>query len=118
MQDERNRHRISKKIWSSKGGLFIMSGFASVKNGQKGGRPRYSNNNKIQIPDIEFVILTPEQYGSLIEKYGFELLKKAINVLEEWLKTSPQADRYRGKNNYAHFRADGWVINSAKFKNL
>ena len=38
-----------------------MSGFASVKNGQKGGRPRYSNNNKIQIPDIEIVILTPEQ---------------------------------------------------------
>ena len=95
-----------------------MSGFSSVKNGQKGGRPRYSINDKIQIPDIEFVILTPDQYGSLLEKYGFELLKKAINILEDWLKTSPQAEKYRGKNNYAHFRADGWVINSAKFKNL
>lgn len=91
-----------------------MSGFSSIENGKKGGRPVYNKETRISLPNIEFVILTPNQYGSLIEKYGFELLKKALLILEDWLKTSPQGEKYRGKNNYAHFRADGWVINSAK----
>ncbi len=87
---------------------------ASIENGKKGGRPKYAPDNKASIPDINIVILTPKQYGSLIEKYGYELLSRALNVLEAWLKTSPEAAKYRGKNNYAHFRSDGWVINSAK----
>ena len=71
-----------------------MSGYSSIENGKKGGRPKYD--------------------GSLIEKYGYELLRKALLILEEWLKSSPEGEKYRGKNNYAHFRSDGWVINSAK----
>lgn len=91
-----------------------MSGYSSVQNGKKGGRPKYNNELKIQLPEINLVILTPNQYNSLIEKYGYQLLNKALTILENWLQTSPQAEKYRGKNNYAHFRADGWVINSAK----
>lgn len=91
-----------------------MSGNSSIENGKKGGRPKYDHKIKIQLPEINLVILTPNQYDSLIEKYGYELLSKALSILENWLQTSPQAEKYRGKNNYAHFRADGWVINSAK----
>ncbi len=94
-----------------------MSGKISVQNGKKGGRPKYDSSIKIDIPNINLVILTPRQYGSLVEKYGYELLHRAVCILEAWLKTSPQGEKYRGKNNYAHFRADGWLINSAKFKN-
>ena len=79
-----------------------------------GGTQKYDSEVKISLPDIDFVILTPTQYGSLIEKYGYELLRKALLILEEWLKSSPEGEKYRGKNNYAHFRSDGWVINSAK----
>ena len=89
---------------------------ASKINGRKGGRPKYEANLRIELPEINFVILTPNQYGSLIERYGYELIQNALNILENWLKTSPSAEKYRGKNNYAHFRSDGWVINSAKTK--
>lgn len=92
-----------------------MSGDSSKINGKKGGRPKYSSELRETVPDINFVILTPAQYVSLVEKYGYELLRKALFILEDWLKSSPEGEKYRGKNNYAHFRSDGWVINSAKF---
>ena len=87
----------------------------SKLNGKKGGRPKQNSEIRIEIPDIDLVILTPTQYGSLLEKYGYELLRKALIILDEWLKSgSKYAERYRGKNNYAHFRSDGWVVNEAK----
>ena len=93
-----------------------MDRSASIENGKKGGRPRYGASVRATIPDVDIVILTPKQYGSLIEKYGYELLNKALKIFETWLKTSPEAGKYRGKNNYAHFRSDGWVINSARYE--
>lgn len=85
------------------------------KNGQKGGRPKQDSNIRIELPDINLVILTPNQYSSLLEKYGYELLRKALFILEEWLsRGSKDSRRYVGKNNYAHFRSDGWVVNEAK----
>ena len=93
-----------------------MSKNTSKRNGKKGGRPVSNNCIRIEIPDIEFVILTSNQYFTLIKKYGEALLNKALQILEEWLKTSPKGTKYRGKNNYAHFRSDGWVINTAKMK--
>ena len=117
MQNERNSNRISEKIRQTGGGKLIMCGEISAENGKKGGRPKYNNKIRIDIPNVNLVILTPEQYGSLIEKYGYELLHKAVLILESWLKTSPQGEKYRGRNNYAHFRADGWLINCAKTKN-
>jgi hypothetical protein len=91
-----------------------MSGKISIKNGKKGGRPVYGENLRIDIPSVEFVILTPSQYETLLEKYGYKLLVTALSILENWLKSNPNGLKYRGKNNYGHFRADGWVINSAR----
>ena len=51
-------------------------------NGQKGGRPKQDPKIRIELPDIDLVILTPSQYGSLLEKYGYELLRKALFILE------------------------------------
>ena len=66
------------------------------------------------IPNINLVILTEHQYNTLIERYGVILFQKALSIFDEWLETSPVGSKYIGKNNYAHFRADGWVINMAK----
>lgn len=90
----------------------------SQSNGLKGGRPKQDSKIRIELPDIEMVILTPNQYNSLIEKYGYELLRKAISILDQWLKYGgKKAEKYAGKNNYAHFRSDGWVINTARMEN-
>ena len=87
---------------------------ASRKNGKKGGRPSYNNINESELTNTTFVILTQNQYNTLLGKYGYKIIKKALMIFEQWLKSSPNAEKYRGKNNYGHFRADGWVINSAK----
>ena len=87
----------------------------SILNGKKGGRPDGSKYvATFVIPDINLVILTEHQYNVLVKRYGLMLIKKALLILDEWLKTSPIGCRYKGKNNYAHFRADGWLINEAK----
>ena len=91
-----------------------MSGNTSIINGQKGGRPKYDSNIRIKLNNIEFVILTPTQYDNLLNKYGRLFIDKAVSILENWLKSSPEGNKYIGKNNYAHFRSDGWVINSTK----
>lgn len=88
---------------------------SSKLNGFKGGRPKSNTDSKIDLPEINFVILTPSQYNSLLEKYGFELLRKGLKILDNWLGSgSPASHKYIGKNNYAHFRSDGWVMNTAK----
>ena len=92
----------------------MMSGYASILNGKKGGRPIANPKDKIKLPHVNLVILTANQYNNLINKYGKILLTKALYILEDWLYTSPQGHKYIGKNNYAHFRTDGWVINTAK----
>ena len=87
----------------------------SKRNGKKGGRPKQDSSIHIELPDIDLVILTPTQYGSLLEKYGYTLLEKAIKILDEWLLHGGKAsEKYIGKNNYAHFRSDGWLLNEAK----
>ena len=90
----------------------------SILNGKKGGRPKADFSLRVEIPEINFVILTPKQYNSLIEKYGYTLIDKALKILENWLTVSPEGGKYRDKNNYAHFRSDGWVINMAKRKDF
>ncbi len=83
-------------------------------NGNKGGRPRQDSQIYIKIPNVTIVNLTSNQYETLLKKYGCKILKTALKILDKWLKSgSPEAVRYVGKNNYAHFRADGWVINEA-----
>ena len=87
------------------------------QNGQKGGRPKQDSKIRIELPDTDLVILTPTQYGSLLEKYGYELLRKSLLIFDSWLKSgSKTSNKYVGKNNYAHFRSDGWIVNEAKNK--
>ena len=87
-------------------------------NGKKGGRPKQDSSIRIELPEIDLVILTPNQYNSLVEKYGYALLRKALLILDNWLKSgNKSALKYIGKNNYAHFRSDGWVVNEAKLSN-
>ena len=86
------------------------------KSNKKGGRPKQDSKIRIELPDIDLVILTPTQYNSLVEKYGYEILRKALLILDDWLKTgSKYSKKYIGKNNYAHFRSDGWVVNEARY---
>ena len=94
---------------------FIAKNSFHKINGQKGGRPKQDSKIQMNIPDVYLVILTPTQYGLLCEKYGRELLQKALLILDNWLKSGGKNSlKYVGKNNYAHFRSDGWVINEAK----
>ena len=87
---------------------------ASRNNGKKGGRPKQDSKIRIDLPEVDLVILTPEQYNSLLKKYGNKVLKKSLSILDDWLKTgSKYSQKYIGKNNYAHFRSDGWVVMEA-----
>ena len=84
-------------------------------NGKKGGRPKQDSDIHKTLPGYELVILTPTQYDSLIEKYGYKLLHKALEIFNNWLIHGGKlSEQYLGKNNYAHFRSDGWVINEAR----
>ena len=84
-------------------------------NGLKGGRPKQDSEIYIKIPEIKLVNLTSNQYEKLVKKFGDAVLKTALKILDMWLISgSPCALKHIGKNNYAHFRSDGWVINEAK----
>lgn len=84
-------------------------------NGEKGGRPKGNTYiSSFIIPEFNTVILTQAQYDTLLNRYGTALLNTALSIFQQWLLTSPNSSRYKGKNNYAHFRSDGWVINEAK----
>ena len=85
------------------------------KNGEKGGRPKSNTySSGFIIPGFNTIILTENQYCTLIERYGTDIIKAALKILAEWLSTSPCGYKYKGKNNYAQFRSDGWLINEAK----
>lgn len=90
----------------------------SVNNGKKGGRPSGDSligvRKTFKLPEFNIIILTENQYETLLQKYGTLLLQRALFVLANWINTSPLAKKYRGKNNYAFFRSDGWVINEAR----
>lgn len=87
----------------------------SKYNGRKGGRPKPDSEIRIELPEINLVVLTPNQYNSLLEKYGYELLRNALLILDKWLLSgSRPAEKHIGRNNYAHFRSDGWLLNEAK----
>ncbi len=90
-----------------------MKRFYRRKNGKKGGRPPMDGLSTFIIPELNTVILTETQYNKLLEKYGKTLLQKALEILDSWL-LSQGGNKYKGKNNYAHLRSDGWVINEAR----
>ena len=90
----------------------------SAINGKKGGRPNCNSYTAIFIPYINLVLLTQRQYNILLDKYGNALFQKALSILDNWLQTSRIGAKYKGKNNYAHFREDGWVINEARLLSI
>lgn len=84
-------------------------------NGKKGGRPKQDSKIHITLPDINLVMLTSEQYNVLLDRYGVNLIKNALKILDNWLiHGGISSEKYIGKNNYAHFRSDGWVLNEAR----
>lgn len=81
---------------------------------RKVGRPKQDSKIRILIPGITQVIITPEQYQKLIIQYGENIVSFSLKLLDDWLNSSsPVANKYVGKNNYAFFRSDGWLINEA-----
>jgi len=94
----------------------MPSKITSQKNGKSGGRPKITSSEKIELSNVENVILTQIQYDKLLDKYGESLLVKALFILDKWLSDgSDKAKKYIGKNHYAHFRSDGWLINNTKY---
>lgn len=85
------------------------------KNGCMGGRPKDDDSPRKELPDIKLTNLTEAQYTKLCDKYGEQLTNKAIQVFEDWLSLKGKtAKQYIGKNHYAHFKADHWVIKEAE----
>lgn len=83
-------------------------------NGEKGGRPKQDSQVYIEIPKIKLVNLTSNQYDVLSKRYGKKIFMHALSILDDWLKSgSPMTSKYIGKNHYAYFRSDGWVVNEA-----
>ena len=91
-----------------------MSGYISAMNGKKGGRPKPDTEDCYRACECKNVTLSYKQYLTLLTRYGENLLTLSIKILENWLQNNPAGYKYRGKNNYAFFRADGWLINTAK----
>ena len=91
-----------------------MSGYVSKRNGRKCIKKDFTIS--VVIPGIPYVLLTPKQYSSLLEKYGYELLIKALKILNNWLHSAPSAKKSAKINHFSYFRKDGWVINMATEK--
>lgn len=86
-----------------------------LRNKRSAARTQSEVTERKEIDGIEYVNLTEEHYEKLIDKYGDELTLKAISLLDTWLsKKGKSAKQYIGKNHYAHFRSDSWVIQNAK----
>lgn len=67
--------------------------------------------NDIKLDGIEYVRLTEKQYKKLIDTWGDDVANEAIKVLDNWLAKNGSAQKgYIGRNNYGHFRSDGWVM--------
>ena len=89
--------------------------FFHKSNGQKGGRPKQDSNIHATLPEVKLVELTYGQYVTLLNKYGAELLVIALKIMDNWLLRGGNTScKYIGKNHYAHFRSDGWLVNEAK----
>ena len=83
-------------------------------NGLKGGRPKQDSEIYIKIPNIKLVNITSKQYETLLNRYEDKILQKALLILDNWLcSKSPYSEKYIGRNHYALFRRDGWIINEA-----
>lgn len=89
---------------------FILKNKFEINKKRK-GRKIYSTKDSIDLTNASNVNLTEKQYKKLQAIYGKEFIDRAILILNVWLsKKSKEAKKYIGKNNYAHFRKDSWLI--------
>jgi hypothetical protein len=94
---------------------IIDSNNKKYKNGVKGGRPNDNDAPRIDIKDVEYVNLTEPQYKRACEKFGENIVNKAISCLESWLALKGRTqEQYLGKNHYGFFKSDNWVIKKAQ----
>ena len=83
----------------------------SIINRKRRGRKKISIKKSIKITNAPYVNLTEEQIAKLNYKYGTLFIKKAIEILNKWLKeNTKESKKYINKNNYGHFRSDSWLI--------
>ena len=75
---------------------------------------RRKNILKEDIKNFGRVLLTQKQYEKLVESYGEDLSKFAIQLLnEKILANKNDTNLYNAKNHYQYFRKDGKIINFA-----
>lgn len=83
----------------------------SIINRKRRGRKKISIKKSIKITNAPYVNLTEEQIAKLNYKYGTLFIKKAIEILNNWLQeNTKESKKYINKNNYGHFRSDSWLI--------
>lgn len=94
---------------------YLDSNNKRYVNGCKGGRPKDEDSPRKIFEDYETVILTESQWEKIVAKRGEELALAMVKILDNWLSLNgTTAKQYVGKNNYGHFKGDGWVLNEAK----
>jgi len=82
---------------------------------EKCGRKKISPDDSMDLDSISSVNITLKQYQKLLVKYGELFVKKALEIFDSWLLLgSRETIKYINKNNYGHFRADGWLIYETK----
>lgn len=94
---------------------YIDSNNKRYKNGCKGGRPKDEDSPKKDFDEDCLVTLTENQWERIVAKRGEKLAIKMVEVLDDWLSIGgTNAKQYIGRNNYGHFKSDGWVFQTAK----
>jgi hypothetical protein len=82
-----------------------------IRNKRREAAKNTDKAEDIKIDGIEFVRLTEKQFKKLVELHGEDVILAAIKILDDWLAKNGQAQKgYIGRNNYGHFRKDGWVL--------
>ncbi len=83
----------------------------SIINRERRGRKKIPIKKSLKLTNAPYVNLTEEQIAKLNYKYGTLFIKKAIEILNDWLqKNTKESKKYLNKNNYGHFRSDSWLI--------
>lgn len=85
-----------------------------IRNKRREAAKQTDRTNDVNLDGIELVRLTENQYQKLVELYGEDVTIEAIKILEKWFAKKGKVQKgYIGRNNYGHFRKDGWVIPAA-----
>lgn len=99
----------SKYIWCDK--ILLDALYPESGKKKNSGRKKVKPQESTEIKNAPNVNLTQKQYENLIKKYGQVFTRNAIGILNTWFAGKTRTvKKFLGKNNYAHFRSDGWLI--------